>query len=68
MKSLKRMVGGLLVCAGCVALLNLLHAQAADTTAIQVAPLSLTPADLQAFTSLSAAQVAALVRGLLNRY
>src|SRR5487761_2473141 len=64
MKPIRKIFGSLFILGGCVVLLNLLHAQAADTTAIQVEPLSLTPADLQAFTSLSEAQVAALISAL----
>src|SRR5487761_2250487 len=64
MKPIRKIFGSLFILGGCVVLLNLLHAQAADTTAIQVEPLSLTPADLQAFTSLSEAQVTALISAL----
>ena len=61
MKSLKRMVGGLLVCTGFVALLSLLHAQAAETSVVQVEPLSLKATDMQSLKKLSDAELETFV-------
>jgi hypothetical protein len=63
LKSIRNIFTGIFILGGFVALLNLLHAQEVET-AIQVAPLSLTPTDLQALPSLSEAQATALLSAL----
>ena len=64
MKQNKNHGVGIFILCGFIVLLNLVHAQEVEMTAIHVQPLSLTPTDLQTFRSLSEAQMTALVSAL----
>ncbi|MEI6196797.1 MAG: hypothetical protein WCS42_20980 [Verrucomicrobiota bacterium] len=64
MKLIKTSIVGLFVLCGLGVALTLVHGQESPMAIIQIAPLSLTPTDLQTFRSLSEAQVTALVSAL----
>jgi hypothetical protein len=60
MDLIRKLLAGSFILGGFIICLNLLQAQEAEVPAIQIEPLSLTPADLITFTSLTEAQAAAL--------